>query len=471
MTTPDIAEARRLADRLALRGDRHELRPSAAEAPAMLRALAAELERLQSELKARHKRQHDAEALAGGYLLQRDDAWAELERLRAQVAPSLDLMEAVDNVLTLAECECPHSMRFDRGEHMSGCYLFDLNLAYIAAPPAAPAQQADTSVERLLRHALEAIEAGASAHFVMNVEGLKQNIRSYLVSMFAPNSATAQQANGGVDARLDTPRSPSLTVGEQIEAVMGTVQTLVMACFYRRPKADQDRARDNVRAALSTVLTPAAQAETEMPASFFAGMDEGYRREAWRIRRGIKRGLSNPAAQGVDELPPLPKHLMIVDAGDDDTFGALTDHAWNSDYSSELKVDAPMFTAGQMQDYARAAVTQSLGRAHWNQPGSKHPERVFAEWLNERRMADVSSVFHEIVARYRAALAQAPAAEPLTDARDAARYRRWRDDYADQADEPVSDLMTALADAWTPDQVDAAIDTALAQAPTAKEQL
>ena len=81
----------------------------------------------------------------------------ENERLRAQVAPTLDLMEAVDNVLTLAHCECPHSMRFDRGEHMSGCYLFDLNLAYIAAPsPAAPAQQAEPYTDPALKAFLDA---------------------------------------------------------------------------------------------------------------------------------------------------------------------------------------------------------------------------------------------------------------------------------------------------------------------------
>lgn len=40
--------------------------------------LTAEVERLQGELKARHQRQHDAEALAGEYLMQRDDARAKL---------------------------------------------------------------------------------------------------------------------------------------------------------------------------------------------------------------------------------------------------------------------------------------------------------------------------------------------------------------------------------------------------------
>ena len=46
------------------------------------RTLHAEIERLQTELKGRHQRQHDAEALAGEYLMQRDDARAELAILR-----------------------------------------------------------------------------------------------------------------------------------------------------------------------------------------------------------------------------------------------------------------------------------------------------------------------------------------------------------------------------------------------------
>ena len=42
---------------------------------------------------------------------------------------------------------------------------------------------------------------------------------------------------------------------------------------------------------------------------------------------------------------------------------------------------------------------------------------------------------------------------------DAERYRKWRADYTDRTDE-VSDLLIALADAWEPEQVDAAIDSA-----------
>lgn len=74
---------------------------------------------------------------------------------------------------------------------------------------------------------------------------------------------------------------------------------------------------------------------------------------------------------------------------------------------------------------------------HWNIPGSQHPERLFAEWLNEHRMADVSSVFHEIVRRYAEALAAHPPAQeqpapavPLSDQRI---HDLWRECSAEVA--------------------------------------
>lgn len=54
-------------------------------------------------------------------------------------APSADLIEAVDTLLEQALCDCPDKMRHDRGEHLSGCHLFDLNLARAAMLAARPA--------------------------------------------------------------------------------------------------------------------------------------------------------------------------------------------------------------------------------------------------------------------------------------------------------------------------------------------
>jgi len=45
----------------------------------------------------------------------------------------LSLVEAVETVLNEAPCDCPNKMRFERGDHLSGCHLFDLNNAFVAA--------------------------------------------------------------------------------------------------------------------------------------------------------------------------------------------------------------------------------------------------------------------------------------------------------------------------------------------------
>ena len=43
--------------------------------------------------------------------------------------PSADLIEAVDTLLNEALCDCPDRMKHERGEHLSGCHLFDVNEA------------------------------------------------------------------------------------------------------------------------------------------------------------------------------------------------------------------------------------------------------------------------------------------------------------------------------------------------------
>ena len=46
--------------------------------------------------------------------------------------------------------------------------------------------------------------------------------------------------------------------------------------------------------------------------------------------------------------------------------------------------------------------------------------------------------------------------------KDAQRYRKWRAAYANPDNRPhaIDPMLAALADAWTPEQVDAAIDAA-----------
>jgi len=57
-------------------------------------------------------------------------------------APGAALLEAVDSMLDTAPCECGDRRRFDKGEHLSGCYLFDINIARTSMATAqAPAQR------------------------------------------------------------------------------------------------------------------------------------------------------------------------------------------------------------------------------------------------------------------------------------------------------------------------------------------
>lgn len=40
-------------------------------------------------------------------------------------------IEAAEDVLQRAPCECSHKRRYEDGEHLSGCHLFDLNIASV----------------------------------------------------------------------------------------------------------------------------------------------------------------------------------------------------------------------------------------------------------------------------------------------------------------------------------------------------
>jgi len=51
-------------------------------------------------------------------------------------APSSALIEAVDTLLDTAPCDCSDKRRFEKGEHLSHCYLFDLNVSRLATKQA-----------------------------------------------------------------------------------------------------------------------------------------------------------------------------------------------------------------------------------------------------------------------------------------------------------------------------------------------
>jgi len=71
--------------------------------------------------------------------------WAQASE-PAHAAP-IGLMEAVDYTLSQAPCDCPQAMRFERGEHMSGCYLFDLNEEYAKTSVCQASEQGQEPLE------------------------------------------------------------------------------------------------------------------------------------------------------------------------------------------------------------------------------------------------------------------------------------------------------------------------------------
>lgn len=86
------------------------------DADLVLSAAADEIERLRNELRKSHEHQHEAEALAGHYLVQRDDARdtlaAERERLRAELAEAVTaLPQAIRNERERCASACEDEAR------------------------------------------------------------------------------------------------------------------------------------------------------------------------------------------------------------------------------------------------------------------------------------------------------------------------------------------------------------------------
>lgn len=95
------------------------------------------------------------------------------------------------------------------------------------------------------------------------------------------------------------------------------------------------------------------------------------------------------------ELPELPAHLVFIDQYDDSIFGSITDDAWERDESSELKLGAPLFTAGQMRAYGEDRERALLARLGEQQPfawalGLPHePPQEHALWSTKPSPEDV----------------------------------------------------------------------------------
>lgn len=73
----------------------------------------------------------------------------------------------------------------------------------------------------------------------------------------------------------------------------------------------------------------------------------------------------------------------------------------------------------EMHDAIRALATPAAPEQKAAQPAAMPNERDFSEWLNAHRDAHVSSVFHDIVGRYRAVIAALPPVQP--ESKDAER--------------------------------------------------
>lgn len=74
--------------------------------------------------------------------LGRRDRLKEVDEARAALTAELSipatLLEAVDEVLETAPCECSHKQRYEIGGHKSFCFLFDLDFARNAMLKASP---------------------------------------------------------------------------------------------------------------------------------------------------------------------------------------------------------------------------------------------------------------------------------------------------------------------------------------------
>jgi hypothetical protein len=74
----------------------------------------------------------------------------------------------------------------------------------------------------------------------------------------------------------------------------------------------------------------------------------------------------------------------------------------------------------------------------------------------------LAAVMHDPDAQTPEAARAALASAIAEVVKDAERYRAWRADYAGDPSEETTPMLDALANAWTPGEVDSAIDTTLA---------
>lgn len=158
-------------------------------------------------------------------------------------------------------------------------------------------------------------------------------------------------------------------------------------------------------------------------------------RAGWEAANRWLAGQALPAPS-VEELPPLPEPTKIRK-----TAQVRTVHDFEADTVTIVPVSpAPdLYTAGQMREYALAAIRQAAQRLTAPEP--------------------VGEIIERDGYGPRTPLRWPPAAPAgLADAKDAARYRWWRE-YAMQTDDVSAD--DAFLDCEKPEDVDAVIDAAI----------
>lgn len=107
---------------------------------------------------------------------------------------------------------------------------------------------------------------------------------------------------------------------------------------------------------------------TDMPDSFFAGMDESYRREAWRIRCGIKRDLQAPAVQ--DGAEPVAWGVPNTRITERQPFMMLLHSPKDCQYPELL---VPLYAAPQVVE-PRKPLTPAQRRRLWDNSREHQPD-------------------------------------------------------------------------------------------------
>lgn len=145
---------------------------------------------------------------------------------------------AINDVLESAPCACSDKRRYDRGEHLSGCYLFDLNLASAATSAAPKAQPSQALPEGWVPLRIE-YEPGYPEDVAFGPQRMMDRLKQWLDKFFALNAESQAQAPEEIEALYRE-------IGRQMVAMTTTVrgpdEWLAIPELWRRCMEERDRA-------------------------------------------------------------------------------------------------------------------------------------------------------------------------------------------------------------------------------------